>query len=83
MTILLALPLVVGACGNEDGEPAAPGSDLPQGSEAVELDPADFTTEIDNPYWPMSVGSKWVYSETDSEGADQKVVVTVTPAERR
>ena len=79
MTILLALPLVVGGCGNEDGEPAAPGSDLPQGSEAVELDPADFTTEIDNPYWPMSVGSKWVYSETDSEGADQKVVVTVTP----
>ena len=31
-------------------------SDLPQGSEPVELDPAEFTTEIDNPYWPMSVG---------------------------
>ncbi len=56
----------------------APATDLPQGSEPVELDPAEFTTEIDNPYWPMAVGSKWVYSETDSEGAQQKVVVTVT-----
>jgi hypothetical protein len=44
----------------------------------VELDPAEFTAEIDNPYWPMSVGSRWVYSETDSEGAEQRVVVTVT-----
>ncbi len=27
---------------------------LPQGSEPVKLDPADFTTRIDNPYWPMA-----------------------------
>ena len=75
------------ACGGGDetttvtettgGEPAA-ATDLPQGSEPVELDPSEFTTEIDNPYWPMAVGSKWVYRETDSEGAEQKVVVTVT-----
>ena len=75
------------ACGGGDetttvtettaGEPA-PASDLPQGSEPVELDPSEFTTEIDNPYWPMAVGSKWVYREFDSEGTEQKVVVTVT-----
>ena len=40
--------------------------------------PADFTTRIDNPYWPMKPGSRWVYRETDSEGARQRVVVTVT-----
>jgi hypothetical protein len=51
---------------------------LPHGSEPVNLDPADFTTRIDNPYWPMRVGSRWVYRETDSEGARQRVVVTVT-----
>jgi hypothetical protein len=51
---------------------------LPQGSEPVALDPADFTTRIDNPYWPMRPGSRWVYRETDSEGAKAKVVVTVT-----
>ncbi len=51
---------------------------LPQGSESIKLDPADFTINIDNPYWPMSPGSKWVYSETDTKGTNQKVVVEVT-----
>jgi hypothetical protein len=51
---------------------------LPKGSETVHLNPADFTTKIDNPYWPMKPGSRWVYRETDSEGTVQRVVVTVT-----
>lgn len=51
---------------------------LPQGSEPVTLDPADFTTTIDNPYWPMRPGSRWVYRETDPDGAKLRVVVTVT-----
>ena len=57
--------LVVAACGDE-------------ADSKTELDPADFTTEIDNPWWPMTPGSRWIYRETDSEGANQKVVVTVT-----
>jgi hypothetical protein len=83
-TVLLALGLVTAsACmngTNSDPEPtdAAAESGLPQGSEHVELDPAEFTTEIDNPYWPMTVGSRWVYRETDSEGAEQRVEVNVT-----
>jgi hypothetical protein len=40
--------------------------------------PADFSTRIDNPWWPMRPGSRWVYRETDSDGARQRVVVTVT-----
>jgi hypothetical protein len=40
--------------------------------------PDSFTTKIDNPYWPMRPGSRWVYRETDSEGTRQRVVVTVT-----
>ena len=51
---------------------------LPQGSEPVKLDPADFSTNIDNPYWPMAPGNKWVYSETDTVGGHEKVVVEVT-----
>ena len=77
LTALVA-GLAVSACGgdgsNGDGSSAA----LPQGSEPVDLDPADFTTRIDNPYWPMAPGSRWIYRETDSEGAKQRVVVTVT-----
>src|SRR6185503_13030169 len=51
---------------------------LPHGSEPVNLNPADFTTKIDNPYWPMKPGSRWIYRETDADGARQHVVVSVT-----
>jgi hypothetical protein len=51
---------------------------LPQGSEAHALDPALFAgVPIDNPFWPMAVGSRWVYAETDGEGNVQDVDVTV------
>jgi len=69
MTIALLVPLAA-ACGSEKNETA---SSLPQGAETVKLDPADFTTQIDNPYWPMAPGSKWIYSE-----GEQRVEVTVT-----
>lgn len=51
---------------------------LPQGAEVVELDPADFVAVIDNPWWPMPVGRRWVYRETDGEGSVKQVEVTVT-----
>ncbi len=51
---------------------------LPQGSEPADLDPADFSTEIDNPYLPFAVGSRWVYRETEDSEPDQKVVVEVS-----
>ena len=44
----------------------------------MELDPEDFVERIDNPYWPMRPGSRWVYRETDGEGNEQRVEVTVT-----
>ena len=52
--------------------------DLPQGAEPVNLDPKDFTTRIDNPYWPMDPGTRWTYREIDEEGVELKVVVTVS-----
>ncbi len=64
---------------------AAPDSNrgLPQGSEPVTLNPADFTTAIDNPYWPMKPGNSWTYRETNTKGERQKVVVTVTHKTKR
>ena len=42
---------------------------LPQRGESVDLDPAEFTLTIDNPYWPIEPGSQWVYREVDEEAA--------------
>jgi hypothetical protein len=48
----------------------------------VQLDPDTFTTQIDNPYWPMAPGNRWVFRETDAEGTEQRVEVTVTSETR-
>jgi hypothetical protein len=56
---------------------AAAAPPLPQGSEPVNLNPAEFTTRIDNPYWPMTPGTRWVYREVDgSERLRVEVKVT-------
>jgi hypothetical protein len=83
IALLAAVALAAAACTSAKAPPTsaattAATSDLPQGGETVELDPADFTTDIDNPWWPMAVGSTWVYTEMDSEGTEQRVEVTVT-----
>jgi hypothetical protein len=77
--------LIAGGCGSDDEggngttQPAA-GDGLsrrPQGRDPVELDPADFTKRIDNPYLPWAPdgkpGRKWEY-----RSPDERVVVTVT-----
>ena len=69
--VLVLSAVAVGGCGG------AGASGLPQGAEAVELDPADFTSEIDNSWLPLGVGASWVYRETDAEGTEQRVEVTV------
>jgi len=85
--ILAAALAVAVAGGQSSAKASAAGAgatcDLPRGSERVNLNPADFTTRIDNPYWPMRPGSRWIYRETDSEGAKQRVVVTVTAKTKR
>jgi hypothetical protein len=69
---------VVAALGVGEATAGAPPSRLPQGAEQVHLNPADFTTRITNPWWPMRPGTRWVYRETDPDGTRQRVVVTVT-----
>lgn len=84
ITAALFLLATAGCNSNNDADRAQGGAgsssegNLPRGSEPVNLDPKNFTTEIDNPYWPMDPGTRWTYRETDQEGAEQKVVVTVS-----
>jgi hypothetical protein len=80
----VVMALSMGGCGSNDDEskkrngatqPVSGSGQarLPQGSEPVSLDPADFTARVDNSYWPMAPGSRWEY-----RSADERIVVTVT-----
>jgi hypothetical protein len=81
---LLAATLIAGAGGAGASSTDRQATCLPpRGGERVNLVPSQFTTRIDNPYWPMRPGSRWIYRETDSEVARQKVVVTVTSRTKR
>lgn len=86
--VAVSCAFVLAACGSDE-EGSDPGSDppaasaaLPQGAEPAEIDPDQFTTEIDNPYLPLAVGNRWVYRETEDGEPDQKVVVEVTDKTR-
>jgi hypothetical protein len=69
---------VPAACGDDGGSDSDVSAGLPQGSETVDLKPADFSLEIDNPYWPMKPGSRWVFRETNTKGTSTRVVLEVT-----
>jgi hypothetical protein len=71
-------PLIaVGAVGLAGGT-AFGNQGLPEGHEHANLDPADFTTKIDNPYYPLRPGDKRVYRETAPDGTRNKIVDLVT-----
>jgi hypothetical protein len=80
--LLPALVLAVG-CGSDDDDSAsadtqAGTSTFPQTSEPANLDPADFSTTVDNPYFPLPVGARWLIRVTDTEGLEQRETITVT-----
>jgi len=77
MAAFAALALGAAACGGETKASKPATTSLPQDGQAFAIDPSDFTTEIDNPFWPMKPGSRWVFRETDAEGSVSRVVVTV------
>jgi hypothetical protein len=82
--LLGLIALCVSACGSDTRSSSsgmaavgAVASDLPTGGEPVQLDPAEFGANIDNPYWPMAPGSRWRYRERDAAGNTRHIEVTV------
>jgi hypothetical protein len=73
---VVVLAVGVGACGDDGAERGASGRGEGVGG-SVELDPADFTTTIDNPYLPLPLGSRWVYRETGPGGEVTDIEVKV------
>lgn len=87
---LLSAALLIGiatACGGGSSQSSrdtlggaitgAAATPLPVGDKPFEINPGDFSAEIDNPYFPIEPGKTWTFRETDAEGATRKVVVAV------
>ena len=57
---------------------------LPRFHQPVHLHPADFSAKINNPRWPMTAGSRWVYRVTDMEtGSVSHDVIKATHRTKR
>src|SRR5215203_4680010 len=83
-SLAVMLPALAG-CGSsgDDSDSAAASGTFPQSSESANLEPTDFTTQVDNPYFPLPVGARWVIRVTDTEGLEQREVITVTDQAKR
>jgi hypothetical protein len=53
------------------------------GNYDVEIDPADFSSVVDNPFFPMLPGSVWQYDETTADGEHQTDTVEVLQQQRQ
>jgi hypothetical protein len=80
-SIALLLPALTG-CGSSGNDKSSATQQsgtntFPQSSEPSNLNPADFTTNIDNPYWPMPVGRSWHVHVTNPQGESLQETITV------
>jgi hypothetical protein len=77
--VVLVAAAAVGIVVASNAGTSSASSSFPRGSEPVNLDSANFSANIDNPRWPMTVGSRWVYRVVDtSDGSVQRDVIKVT-----
>jgi hypothetical protein len=72
---VMALALVAG-CGSSSGDAGGSAQGKAQEGYAPSIDPADFTTKIDNKYFPLKPGTTFVYrgkTQDATEGDTVKV----------
>src|SRR5215203_3056334 len=72
----MVLVLVAG-CGGSSGSAGGDAKGKAQAAYAPSIDPADFTTKIDNKYFPLKPGTKFVYKGKTEDGSEGDTV-TVT-----
>jgi len=52
------------------------------GNYTVEIEPTDFTSVVDNPFFPLAAGMVWHYDETHADGETQTDTVEVLDQQR-
>jgi hypothetical protein len=84
MAGIVVLLLALAGCGGSSGDSQSQAvtqsgtNTFPQSSEQSNLNPADFSTQIDNPYWPMPIGARWEVRVTNPDGELLNETITVT-----
>jgi len=92
---MIATVGITAGCGSDDSagsgtatESADPSADVSAvidpgdgGDYHVDIKPADFSSVVDNPFWPMLPGTTWQYLETTPDGK-QNDTVEVTDQHR-
>jgi hypothetical protein len=58
-------------------------SELPSGADHVNLDPAGFSADITNPYWPMKPGTRWIYRGAEPGSDPEDIVIVATTATKK
>jgi hypothetical protein len=64
--------VVAATVGDDDEAPSS--TDEAEVAYAPTIDPASFTTAVDNPYFPLEPGAQWVYEGRTEEGLERTVV---------
>lgn len=82
--IVLALTILIVACGGGDSETDTAIPTHAAGTQVSGIDPADFSARIDNPLFPLTGASRLVYEgeETDADTGETfttRVEMTVLP----
>ena len=88
LVVTAALGVTAGCGGDDSGDPGTAGTEDAVidpgdgGDYRVDIDPARFSSVVDNPFFPMLPGTVWRYEETAEDGEQQTITVEVLDERR-
>jgi hypothetical protein len=73
VAVAAAIGIVLTRTGDDDAQ-TRPSGDKSAAPYSPSIDPAGFTTAVDNPYFPLPPGARWVYEGRVVDGLERTVV---------
>jgi hypothetical protein len=73
VAVAAAIGIVLTLTGDDDAQ-TRPSGDESAAPYSPSIDPAGFTTAVDNPYFPLPPGARWVYEGRVEDGLERTVV---------
>jgi len=73
VAVAAAIGVVLTLTGDDDAQ-TRPSGDESAAAYSPSIDPAGFTAAVDNPYFPLPPGARWVYEGRVEDGLERTVV---------